>query len=287
MNERIRETIAYGRTISEEYRRTRAGLAAGGLAYFVALSLAPAALALGTLAGLLLDPADVTDVLERLAGRAPETFDAIEPVTKAVMSTVESASASSFTITTLVGLVIAIYSASKVVLGLRMAMNSAFGVQETRGGLVERGFAAIVTLIGLVGAVAVVILLTIVPRVLDWLDLPTVPVSTGIGVLDWGIVVLGVLIVVRWLLTHGPDRRARVPWRSLGAWVATLGIMAATAGVGVYVHYSASISTAILLFGTAVVLLLWLYLCFVALLWGAVIEAHAEAERAQRGASAH
>lgn len=285
MNERIREAIVYGRTISEEYRRTRASLAAGGLAYFVALSLAPAALALGTLAGLLLDPADVTAALERLAGRAPETFDAIEPVTTAVMSTVESASAGSFTITTLVGLLIAVYSASKVVLGLRMAMNSAFSVRETRGGLVERGFAAIVTLLGLVGAVAVVILLTVVPRVLAWLDLPTVPVSTGIGVLDWGIVVVAVFVVVRWLLTHGPNRRARVPWRSLGAWVATLGIMAATAGVGVYVHYSASISTAILLFGTAVVLLLWLYLCFVALLWGAVIEAHSEATRAERAAS--
>lgn len=285
MNERIREAIVYGRTISEEYRRTRASLAAGGLAYFVALSLAPAALALGTLAGLLLDPADVTAALERLAGRAPETFDAIEPVTTAVMSTVESASAGSFTITTLVGLLIAVYSASKVVLGLRMAMNAAFSVRETRGGLVERGFAAIVTLLGLVGAVAVVILLTVVPRVLAWLDLPTVPVSTGIGVLDWGIVVVAVFVVVRWLLTHGPNRRARVPWRSLGAWVATLGIMAATAGVGVYVHYSASISTAILLFGTAVVLLLWLYLCFVALLWGAVIEAHSEATRAERAAS--
>ena len=28
-----------------------------------------------------------------------------------------------------------------------------------------------------------------------------------------------------------------------------------------------------LVFGTAVVILLWLYLCFVALLWGAIIEA--------------
>lgn len=279
MAERVRAAVAEAKALSVEYRRTRASLSAGGLAYFVALSLAPAALAFGSLAGLLLDPVDVRAALDRLAERTPQTFEAIEPMADALTSTIESASAGSFTITTLVSVMIAVYASSKVVLGMRMAMNAAFGVTETRSGMVERAFAAIVTLVGLVAGVAIVVLLTVVPKVLSWLELPPIPVSLGMPVLDWLVVVPLVFLAVRWLLRHGPDRRARVPWRSLGAWVATIGIMVVTAGVGVYAHFSSSIGTAILLFGTAVVILLWLYLCFVALLWGAVIEAWAEARR--------
>ncbi|HAN71675.1 MAG TPA: hypothetical protein DCQ36_08830 [Actinobacteria bacterium] len=274
MKERVRAAMSLGHDLANDYRRIRGSLAAGGLAYFVALSLAPAALAFGTLAGLLLKPAQIRSALDRLAQRAPETFDEVQPFTSALVSAIESASGSTFTITTLVSLMIAIYASSKIVLGLRMAMNSAFGVVETRSGLVDRAVAAVVTLVAMIVGVAVVVLLTIVPQVLAWLDLPSLPVTTGAPWLDWLVVSLIVFTAVRWILTHGSDRRQRVSWLSPGAWAATAGIVGSTVGVGIYAHFSTTIGTAVLLFGTAVVLLLWLYLCFVSLLWGAVIEAH-------------
>lgn len=280
MNERARAAVAYGREVADDYRRTRSSLAAGGLAYFVALSLAPAALAFGTLAGLLLDPAQVSAALDRLAVRAPEAFDAIKPVSAALVSTIESASGGSFTIATLVGVAIAVYASSKVVLGLRMAMNSAFHVTETRNGIIQRAVAAVVTLVALVLGVALVVLLTLVPRILAWLELPGLPVTTGLPVLDWAVVIAIVFLAVRWVLRHGPDHGHRVPWRSLGAWTATLGIAGATLGVGLYTRLSTTMGAAIVVFGTAIVILLWLYLCFVALLWGAVIEARAQVRRA-------
>ena len=281
MNQRVRDVIDHGLDLSRDYRRTRASLAAGGLAYFVALSIAPAALALGTVAGLLLDPEDIRAALERLGERTPDAFAAIEPVADALLSTVESASTSSFTIATIVSALVAVYAASKVVLGLRMAMNSAFGVVETRSGLIERGFAAIVTLIAIVVGVALIFILTVLPQILGFLELPSGPLTTGVPVLDWALVMLLILVVVRWLLQHGPDRPGRVRWHSLGAWTATLGIAGATLGVGLFTRYSSSISAAIVIFGTAIVLLLWVYLCFVSLLWGAVIEADAERRRGE------
>lgn len=280
MKERVRVAMGRGRELAEEYRRIRGSLAAGGLAYFVALSLAPAALAFGTLAGLLLNPSQVRAALDRLAQRAPETFDQVQPFSSALVSAIESASGSTFTITTLVSLVIAIYASSKIVLGLRMAMNSAFGVVETRSGLVERAVAAVVTLAAMIVGVAVVVLLTIVPRVLGWLGLPGLPLTTGAPWLDWLVVFALVFLAVRWLLAHASDHRQRVTWLSPGPWIATIGIAASTVGVGIYAHFSATIGTAVLLFGTAVVLLLWLYLCFVSLLWGAVIEARSGSRRA-------
>ena len=188
MKERVQAVVAWGTRLGLEYTRTRASLAAGGLAYFVALSIAPAALAFGTLAGLFLDPEDVREVLERLAERAPGTVGNLQPVIDALVSTIESASATAFTVTTLVSALIAVYAASKVVLGVRMAMNTVFGVEETRSGLIERAVATVVTLVGLVAAVALVILLTLVPRVLSWLGVATVPLTTGSWLVDWLIV---------------------------------------------------------------------------------------------------
>jgi len=191
------------------------------------------------------------------------------------VSTVESASASTFTVTTIVSLVIAVYAASKVVYGIRLALNSAFGVEENRSGLVERAVSAVATLVGLVLAVAVVILLTVVPRVLDWFGVTGTRLTTGTGLLDW-VVALGlVFLLLRWTLAHGSNARIPVPWHSPGAWVGTAGIAAATIGVGIYARFSSSLSAAVLVFGTAVVILLWVYLCFVALIWGALIEADA------------
>lgn len=265
--------LEWGRRISADYGRTRASLAAGGLAYFVALSIAPAALAFGTVAGLFLNPTEVRNVLERLAGHAPETAGVMQPFIDALVSTIESASASAFTITTVVSVIVAIYAASKVVYSLRLAMNAVFRVEETRNGLLERAFSAVATLVGIVAAVALVIVLTVLPRILQWIGIDNVRLTTGSGVADWIVIVALTFLTVRWTITHAPNLRQRVPWTSLGAWTATLGIVGATIGVGVYAKYSSSLGATVLLFGTAVVILLWLYLSFMALLWGAIIEA--------------
>ncbi len=273
MRARVQEIIDWGRRLSLDYQRTRASLAAGGLAYFVALSIAPAALAFGTLAGLFLDPADVKAALERLASNAPESLGNLQPMIDALMGTIEHASASAFTITTVVSALIAIYASSKVVFGLRMEMNTIFGVAETRSGLIERGVSAVITLVAIVAAVAVVIALTLLPRVLEWFGVTDFALTSGNWFVDWTIAIVLLYLVVRWVLHHAPNQPRRVAWTSRGAIAGTLGITAVTIGVGIYARYSASLSAAVLLFGTAVVILLWLYLCFVALLWGAIIEA--------------
>ncbi len=270
---RLGGLVVRAQRLTVRFQFLRVSLAAGGLAYFVALSIAPAALALGTLAGLVLDPQQVRTALDRLAERAPETTGSVGPVLDALVSTVEGASATTFTLTTAVGFVIAVYAASKVVLGLRMALDAIFGVDQRRSGLLDRAVSAVVTLVGLVAAAALVVAVTVVPVVLSWFGVDGAWVLTWpwpVNVLVWGALTY---LVVRWTLAHAPNGGQPVGWASPGAAVATAGILLATAGVGVFAHMSRSLSAAVLVFGTAVVVLLWLYLCFVALLWGALIEA--------------
>ena len=273
MRDRLAALYAWGSRLGQDFGRTRASLAAGGLAYFVALSLAPAALAFGTLAGFVIDPADLRDALERLAERAPGGKGGAQPIIDALVSTVETASASAFTITTVISALIAVYAASKVVFGLRLAMNSVYGVSEERSGLIERAVSAVITLIGMVAAVVLVSLLTFVPRILEWLGVTDTRFTTGNWLADWVVAAALVFLAVRWTLAHAPNVAQPVRWTSRGAWLATVGIGAASVGVGLYARYSTSLSAAVLVFGTAVVILLWLYLCFLALMWGAIIEA--------------
>ena len=273
MKSRVQQLLAWGQRLSLDYQRSRASLAAGGLAYFVALSIAPAALAFGTVAGLVLDPVDVRSALENLADRAPGTVGNVQPAIDAIVGMIEGASATAFTATTLISALVAIYASSKVVLGVRMAMNTVFGVVETRSGLIERGISTIVTLIGLVAAVGIVVLMTFVPRILQWLGVTGFAATTGNWLLDWLIILVLIYASVRWVMHHAPNGGHRVPWTSPGVSLATVGIGLATVGVGIYARFSASLGAAVLVFGTAVVILLWLYLCFVALLWGAIVEA--------------
>lgn len=273
MSSRVQQLMVWGKRLARDLTRTRASLAAGGLAYFVALSIAPAAIALGALAGLILDPDQVRSTLESLAQRTPGADEHAQSAVNVLAGLVESSSASAFTVTTVVSVLLAVYASSKVVLGMRMAMNSTFGVVETRSGLIERGIAAVITLVGLVLAVGLVALLTAVPPVLQWLGVGTLTTTSGSWAIDWLVILALVYLAVRWVMHHAPNTGRPVPWDSPGAVLASLWIVAVTGGVGVYAHFSASLGAAVLVLGTAVVVLLWLYLCFLGLLWGAAIEA--------------
>jgi membrane protein len=277
---RLEPVREWGQRVSLDFQRNRTSLAAGGLAYFVALSIAPAALAFGTVAGLVLDPADVRAGLERIMGHGPGTIDGAQEAVDSLVNLIEGASSTTLTATTLISVLIAVYAASKVVFGLRMAMNTTFGLVETRSGLIERAISTVVTLVGLVLGVAVVVVLTVAPRILQWLGVDDFRLSTGRWLADWLVVIVLVWLAVRWVVHHAPNRGRKVPFTSPGVALATLGIVGATVGVGVYAKFSASLGAAILLFGTAIVVMLWLYLCFLALLWGAIIEADRQGVRA-------
>jgi membrane protein len=273
MRARLTAWTATARAWGEDFTRTRSALAAGGLAYFVALSVGPAALALGALTGLILEPAQIRAAIDRIVDATPVSGAQGDSLVSALVALVESASTTAFTVTTVVGVVVAVYAASKVVLGLRHSVGAAFGVEETRSGIVERALSAVATLVGLVVAVAVVVVMTLLPRLLAWLGLDDVALGTGSGVIDWVLLAVAVYATTWLVLRIAPTGGHRMRVLAPGPAVATLGILVITAGLGVYARASGSLGAAVLVFGTAVVGLLWLYLCFVALLWGATIEA--------------
>ena len=268
--QRFTPYVDWCRAIGVSFTQNRASLAAGGLAYFVTLSLAPLAIAFGGIAGLVLDPTTVQRALDSLADKSPVS-GSTDQLAKQLISLVTNASAGSTSIATIIGFVVALYAASKVVYGGRMALNTAFGFQEKRAGVIERSIAAVVTLAALVVGVVVVIAITVVPRILQDLGIENISASTGNAWVDWLILFVLVYVGTWGAMVFGPSRRMKVPWLSLGVLVTTIIVIASTSLVGIYVHFSSTMSAAVIALGTPVVLLLWLYLCFLGLLLGAVM----------------
>ena len=269
----LRRVIAYVQVITARSTAHRGSLAAGGLAFFVSLSVAPAALAIGWLVGRILSPQEVRDALTNAAASTPGLSTELQPVIEQVVTLMESASTSAVTITSIAGVLIAVFAASRTVVGLRLALNSAFGVPDRYRGIVERVAATVITLIGLVAGVAAILALTFVPRVLAALGLTGIRITTGNWVSDWLIAGVVVWLACWFVIARGANHRARIPLWSPGPIVAAVWIIAVSIGVGAYASWSSTMSAAVAVFGSALVILLWLYLGFVGLLYGAEVEA--------------
>lgn len=261
--------------------RHRTSLSAGGLAYFVAISIGPAAIAVGGIAGLIIGPENVRSALDEVERETPGLSSSLKPAANSLTDLISQSSDASLTAATIVGFIVAVYGASRTVSFLRISLNTAFDVPERYAGIWERIASALITLAGMVAAVAVMLVLTIVPMILQALDL-NVRLFTGVAVVDWSIVALLTWLACHWLIRRAANHQSRIPWWSPGPIVAVGWMVTCTVGLGLYVRYSGSLGAAIAIFGSAVVLLLWLYLCLMGLLIGAEVEAERQSRLSLR-----
>jgi membrane protein len=269
----LRSIVADVREISARLGAHRSSLAAGGLAYFVVLALAQAAVVVGSLAGLLLTPTEIREAFTRLQEASPSIASNVSGLADALISVVENASTTSFTVATTVSVLVAVYAASKVVYGIRLAQDTSYGVVSTDRTLLARAISAVITLAALLLVAALIVALTFVPKILSAFGIADLRIVTGTTTLDWLVLVAVVWLFVRLAMGHLTAARQRIPVRALGPVVATLVIAGSTLGVGIYAHFSSTLSAAVLVFGSPVVALLWLYLCFLGLLIGSEMEA--------------
>ena len=265
------------RAVSVRMNRHRVSVAAGGMAFFTALAIAPAAIAFGTLAGLVLEPDSVRVALQGLVERNP-ALQPLSGVIEPVVGIITSASSRGFSIATAVGLVVAVVAASRVVVSMRQSLDDAFGVLDQRSGLLQRAVATVITFIGIVLAVVLIAGIAVLPKVLAFLQVPAGPLvaAPAAGYL----LVLVLAYPLTWARDRfGPHRPVRLPFWGLGAGLATVGVLAASLGVGLYVQLSSTVGATLAVFGAPIAVLLWLYFVVLALLVGAEATAVRQAGR--------
>ena len=252
-------------------------LLAAGVAFFAMLALVPALVALVSVYGLVADPEGIERDVEDLLAAAPQEVQDL--VTSQLSSIVES-SPSGLRIGAIVGLVVALWSASSGVKHLIGAVNLAYDEDETRGFLKLRGLALALTVAGVVALAAVVAGLIVFPELLG--DEGTEAVFRAlILVVRWPLLALLGLVALAVIYRYSPDRDApRWRWVSPGALFAVVVWVIASVLFSLYTSNFGQYNETYGALGAVVVVMLWLYITAYVVIVGAEINAEMERQTA-------
>jgi membrane protein len=265
-------------------KEDRVALAAAGLALYWFLALFPAVIALiGLVSVLRLRPRVVSTLVGGVDAALPS--GAAQVLTQAL----ETASQRSGTsLPAIIGLAVAVWSASSGMAALQTGLNVAYDVAEDRPFVAKRVMALLLSVVTLVlGGVASALLVfgqplgTLVQR---RLSLSGTVFVYGWTAARWIGTVLAITTLFSALYYLGPKRPApRWRWVSPGGIAATAVWLAASLGFSFYVARFGSYGQTYGALAGVVVLLIWLYLTGLAVLAGGELNAELERQAVVRG----
>ncbi|MDP8987624.1 MAG: YihY/virulence factor BrkB family protein [Actinomycetota bacterium] len=242
---------------------------AGGVAFYLMLSLFPFAIAALSVYGLAADPDDVTELVQQIQGTVP---DSVVRLLEDQLSAIAESSRGSLTFGLVGSVLFALWSASKGAGALIKATNVAFDERETRGFLRLRALALGLTLAFLVVIVLSVALIAVVPRLLA-----ETPFVTAFSLLRWPALAVVAITGLAALYRYAPDRdEPRWQWVSLGAVLATVLWLAGSSLFSLYADNFGNFNETYGSLSAVIVLLLWLSLTAFVILLGAEINAETE-----------
>jgi membrane protein len=185
-----------------------------------------------------------------------------------------------------VGGVLAVWTATGAMNALMRAINRAYGREDGRGFLRQRGAAVAMLAFVLAAFLLVFGLLVLGPLLSGW-----VGDALGLGtafqwiwwVAQWPILIGGLLLAFAVVLYLGPNvEHPRWTFLTFGAVVAVVVWLAVSGGFAWYVSNFGSYNKAWGSLAAVIVMLTWIWLSALALLFGAEITAEAERSRELR-----
>jgi len=250
---------------------------AGGVAFFGFLSIFPALIALISIYGLVASPESVAKQVENLSEQLP---DSAAGLIKDQLTSIVDNSGSALSISLVISILAALWSASGGIGNLITAVNIAYDEVEARNFIKLKLTSLALTLGGIVFVLITFGLVAVVPTVIA--ALPLGVVGTILAQVATWVVLLGVFAgALAVLYRVAPDRDApKFRWVSLGAVIVTVIWAAVSLGFALYVNNFGSYDKTYGAIAGVIVLMLWLYLTCYLVLLGAEINSEAEHQTA-------
>jgi membrane protein len=248
-------------------------IVSAGVAFYGFVAVVPALVAVVAIYGLMADPSQVSQQVEKLATVLPgEALPLLREQMVRISGNDDAAGLGA-----LIGVLLAIYSSANATKALITGMNIAYDETEKRGFFKLSFIAIILTLGGIISAVLAVGLLAVLPSLIQRLNVPG-GIELLLNIVRWPLLVGGFLAALAVLYRYGPSRNeARWRWVTPGAIVAAVLWLLGSAAFSFYVSKFASYDKTYGPLGAVVVFLMWLYISALTVLVGA--EVNSELER--------
>jgi len=249
--------------------RTHMGLIAAGVAFYGMFALFPGMAALIAIFGLISDPGVVQTELQLLDELIPQpAYELISAQLERLLST----DGFTLTWTTVISLLVALWSARAGVSGVVQGLNAIYDLPQ-RSGFWHEVVSVAMTLILMFISISALLVVVVAP-ILTALFPPYPALAWLLEVLRWGSA-LFILIFGLWMIyTWGPNRRARGKvWLTPGAVVVVLLWCGASAVLSSYFANFGSYNEVYGSIGAVIALLMWLWVSAYLILAGAAVNA--------------
>ena len=251
-------------------RQHNTTLVAAGVAFYAFLALIPALVAFISIYGLVANPANVTTQVKAVASALPKE---VQNFFVYQLTSIIHANRAGVSITLIVAIVLALWSASGGMAALVTGVHVAHELDQPKSFVKRRGKALALTLGAMVFLGIVIFVIAALPPVLSNVGLG----SAGrivFGILRWpilaAVMVAGIGFLYRFSMKDAP--RGWLGIVTPGAVVAMIGWLIASALFAVYTANFSSYSKTYGALASIVVLLLWLWLSCVLVLIGAEVD---------------
>ncbi|SPJ24007.1 YihY/virulence factor BrkB family protein [Palleronia abyssalis] len=262
------DTASVAKAVYTQMNDKKLTLIAAGVAFYGLLALFPAIGAMMAMAGLVADPAQVTETLNSLSGVMPQ---AAQEIIIGQAREVAGSESGGLGLVAIFGLLITLYSASKGMQALIDGMNLINERDDDRSFVKQTALKLALTLGLLLGVLLCVAVAVIVPAVLAWLPLPA-STETLVTAARWPVLLVIAAAGIALTYRVGPAGQ-NTAWRWIvpGAALACLLWLAGTAAFAVYVRLFGSYQETFGALGGVVILLMWLWVSASVVLLGALV----------------